>query len=375
MQGHSLFKEAKMRVQEVGLRSILLQYVGINVPDKRRFNCILPSHEDKKQSASIFNNYYKCHSAHCESSQGVFGSIDLIACLKGERPSEVARVICRDYRSFSPVMANPTPVQNIKPCTHPMFGLSEEAHNALAYFWQLLNETDSIDHPVLNEWFSLRKLSIEDHYNYGVRVITKEVINQINPNDNAVIEAGLHSKWIGQEGTILIPVQSDLSYPIGYRLRRLRSRQPKEMDMTGRRVDLGTPLPPLGIRCLSGWSKPHIIVITEGTPDYLTALECLLKMDQNMDKKISVLGLNKVSARLDDWILRRLSKARFIIDLTHVKDSINRFKESKPFNQISKYKQDGLYRHGFLESNDLNDHHKRGETMELLSSELNKLEV
>ena len=372
MQGHSLFDEAKMRIQEVGLRSMLSRYAGVAIPDKRRFNCILPSHEDRKQSASIIHNHYKCFSAHCESSQGIFGNIDLIACLKGDDPKEIAKMICRDFRSSTPPVITTTssPVPNIKPCKSPMFGLSEAAHNALAYFWKLLNETSSIDHPVLNEWLGSRNLSIEGHYNYGVRVVTKQLINQLNPNDNAVIEAGLNSKWIGQEGTILIPVNGCNGYPLGYRLRRARSKQPKEMDMKGRRVDLGNPLPPLGIRCLLGWGYPEVLIITEGTPDYLTALECV----ESMELPISVIGLNKVSSRLDEWILESMSKSRYIIDFTHIKEANQVHSVSKPLEQIINLNnRSGLFRHGLLESNDLNDHHKRGEAKEFIFNKFKQL--
>lgn len=370
-----LYEEVWTLLDKIDFKDVALRYASVQIPDLTRFHCVF-NHSKSKARANLLNRNgsvcYRCFSSNCVASKGL-DKLDFVANVTNQTRESVAKIILEDYRkdniSFQKLRSQ---VQfskfEISECKPNFWGMSDHAHHILKDFWGRLNSF-RIDQFSLIQWVKSRSLNLDFCINYGLRASQSSIISDVYDDygKTGIEETGLHSKQFSQSGHVLIPIWTGLDYPVGYRTRLnpIHGWTIKEVDMKGRKVQLGNPLPFLGIQCLQFPKDDEVLVIVEGTPDYLTVLQLLIEHNSTAQ----VIGINKISSRLDSWILKQIAQYGSIIDFTHIKTDDQKFEDSLILSQIRAYKSSHLYRYGLLENHDINDMHHKDDTARIMLGE------
>ena len=387
---HDVFKLARDEIARVGLAQILSSYAGIEVPTGKNIKCILPDHDDKTPSARVYETHYHCFSQSCSSAGKSLDAIDLLSAITGENKKSIAERIAgidgndrtqlhkkRKYKAPLGLAKPKYPVKQTKPKYPIALGLSNDALAALSHFWDLVKD-ESINEPCI-KLLKDRGLDPAKAYELGVRSSALNLCSVLLKyhSKTALIEAGFINKQ-GHQFTyssgLLIPswADKDKHFPLLWRLRPLDQSKVKVRAMHCRSVHLlglyslsyGTPSPYI---TRSSDTRPSIVILTEGEPDYLTLVAS--RYNLGSIAIISILGRAYPS-----WLPYFLCKLNYskVIDLTHQPKSKGESIAKQMMKQIVSLDIDPNNRPQFIELNqpeddDLNDQLKKGELDQLIS--------
>ena len=310
-----LFARAKEIVSDRGMLSIL-RSAGVPVEMKaghesrqdKNVKCLYPGHEDNTPSAMIYGD----ERFHCFTCGSGDNTIDLLVKIKRETPVEVAKWIVGlvDGVTTPPIRKRPRPSKT-KQVSKPINQdeISTPALKVLEHYWDL------VKHRPLSggakNMIKQRGLDPVAVYDLGVRDTYKELLPTIlnhHAND-AVMSAGLitNKYRFGNDHGLLIPAwKQGYAFPFSWRFRPHQPNKTKEYGLagTGRSV-------PLGLNSLTSDGK--VLIICEGTPDYLSLATSSLKQSE-----FAIIGL--LGRTLPRWLLNEISNKKkypLILDMTH----------------------------------------------------------
>lgn len=336
-----LFERAKERLRDRGLVDVLAQEAGVLINKPKSFKCILPSHDDRHPSATIYENeFYKCFGCDWKG-----GGIDLLGELLNLKPNEVARLILGETAPSSKYKRKIKP-KRLKLQVESHRELPEIALSVLKDYWGWLVDEPLIEGAV--KYLKDRGLCPNQSWQYGIRSTRGGLVQRLREKHSpeALSMAGFTSpKYsFGANLGLLIPVWLNQPYPVCWRYR------PAEVVGKKKELAMAKANTPYGLNSLK--QNPKIVMIVEGTFDYLTAYQWSYEA-----WGVGIIGLTSPSLS-PRWIEEMSTWTHIILDLTHKPTVKSKQSIGEKIKQQIKGSNVLIWREALDEHFDLNDRQK-----------------